>query len=157
MNNNAGPDEWDRYGPDGGNNPWHRQRTLPQLQPHKLVQHVKVPYPGKESSYAWYHTFRSAVQQYGILLIPVDHFKKNKSLCPRQYYGIDIGPQRYRDMAHTLYQLLALIDTVGPEHTEVRNILQRYDTHTNGYAALYEIMERIYLALNPDAKLTAPL
>ena len=60
-------------------------------------------------------------------------------------------------MADALYQLLALIDTVGTEHTEVRNILQRYATHTNGYAALYEIMERIHPALNPDAKLTAPL
>lgn len=60
-------------------------------------------------------------------------------------------------MADPLYQLLALHDTVGAEHTEVQNIIQRYAGNTDGYAALYEIMERIHPLLNPDAKLQAPL
>ena len=75
-------DEWDRYGPDGESDKWYNQRTLPELQPHKLVQHVRVPYTGRESSYTWYHTFRSAVQQYGILLIPVEQFRKKKIPLP---------------------------------------------------------------------------
>jgi len=80
---------------------------------------VKVPYTGKESSYTWYHTLRSATYQYGVLLIQIEQFKKDKSLCPRQYYGTTIDATRYRKMADALYQLLALIDTTPMEHTEV--------------------------------------
>jgi hypothetical protein len=58
---------------------------------------------GKESSYTWYYTFRSAMQQYGVLLIPVDQFKKDKSLCPRNYYGAKVDPLQYKDMADALY------------------------------------------------------
>jgi hypothetical protein len=39
----------------------------------------------------------------------------------------------------------------------VCNIIQRYANNTDGYVALYEIMERIHPLLNPDAKLQAPL
>jgi hypothetical protein len=60
-------------------------------------------------------------------------------------------------MADALYQLLALIDTTPMEHTEVWNIIQRHANTTDGYAALYEIMERIHPLLNPDAKLQAPM
>jgi len=147
---------WDRFGP-GLHHYQDNPQPLPYVQPHKLVTHVKVPYTGRESSYTWYHTFRSAIRQYGILLIPVEEFRKNKSLCPRQYLGNTIDPNRYREMADPLYQLLALSDTVSAEHTEVRNIIQRHATHTDGYAALYEIMERIHPLLNPDAKLQTPL
>jgi hypothetical protein len=90
-------------------------RPLPMLQAHKLVHHVKIPYPGKELTYTWYHTFRSAVKQYGILLIPVEEFKKDKSLCPRNYYGTKVDAQRYKEMADALYQLLILTDTIPTE------------------------------------------
>jgi hypothetical protein len=149
--------EWGKHGPSDTGTLLHDNRPLPALQPHKLVQHVRVPYIGKESSYTWYHTFRSAVQQYGILLIPIEQFKRDKCLCPQTYYGTPIDATRYREMTDALYQLLALTDTVAMEHTEVRNIIQWYATNTDGYATLYEIMERIHPILNPDAKLHAPL
>ncbi len=149
--------EWGRFGPERSEHLIEDNRPLPTLYPHKLVTHVRVPYLGKESSYTWYHTFRSAVQQYGVLLIPVVQFKKNKSLCPRKYYGTKIDALRYKDMADALYQLLALTDTISMEHAEVRNIIHRHASNTDGYSALYEIMERIHRLLNPDAKLSAPL
>jgi hypothetical protein len=150
-------EEWGRFGPKGDE--WYEpeQRPLPQLNAYKMVNQVKVPYTGRESSYTWYYTFRTAVQQYGVLLIPVEQFQKNKSLCPRKYYGTSIDPLRYRDMAIALYQLLNHIDTIPTEHTEVRNIIQRHASNADGYSALYEIMERIHPLLNPDAKLQAPL
>lgn len=130
---------------------------LPQLNPYKLVTNVRVPYSGKDASYTWYCTFRSAVQQYGILLIPIEQFKKNKSLCLKTYYGTKVDPLRYKDMADAFYQLLQLPETIPSEHTEVRNILNRHASTTDGYSALYEIMERIHRHLNPDAKLSPPL
>jgi hypothetical protein len=76
-------EEWSRFGPPEHDQSIEDFRPLPTLQAHKLVHHVKIPYPGKELTYTWYHTFRSAIKQYGILLIPVEEFKKGKSLCPR--------------------------------------------------------------------------
>jgi hypothetical protein len=59
-------------------------------------------------------------------------------------------------MADALYQLLQLPDTIPMEHTEVRNIINRHASNTDGYRALYKIMERIHPHLNPDAKLSPP-
>jgi hypothetical protein len=149
--------KWSCFGPSNPDHTVEDFRPLPVLQAHKLVHHVRIPYPGKELTYTWYHTFRSAVKQYGLLLIPVEDFKKEKSLCPRCYYGTKIDAQRYKEMADALYQLLILPDTVPPEYTDIRNILNRHASNTDGYASLYEIMERIHPLLNADAKLNAPL
>lgn len=108
-------EEWNRFGPMKAEDSIEDYRPLPMLQAHKLVHHVKIPYPGKELTYTWYHTFRSAVKQYGILLIPVEEFKKDKSLCPRNYYGTKVDAQRYKEMADALYQLLILTDTIPTE------------------------------------------
>jgi hypothetical protein len=120
------------------------------------VTQVRVPYTEKDTSYTWYYTFRSAVQQYGVLLLPIENFKKDKSLCPKTHYGSKVDRLRYKDMADALYQLLQLPDTIPMEHTEVRNIINRHASNTDGYRALYKIMERIHPHLNPDAKLSPP-
>jgi len=149
-------EEWGRHGPSNIRPDNDTPIPLPQLMPFKLVTNVRVPYTGKDSSYTWYYTFCSAVQQYGILLIPVEHFKRDRSLCPKFYYGTKVDPLRYKDMADALYQLLQHTDTVPTEHTKVRNIINRHASNTDGYSALYEIMERIHPRLNPDAKLSPP-
>lgn len=150
-------DEWSRFGPTGTEKFIEDNRPLPPLHTHKLVNHVKVPYLGKELTYTWYHMLWSAVQQYGILLIPVEQFKKNMSICPRKYYGTKIDPQRYKDMADALYQLLALTETIPVEHTGIHNIVHHHAANTDGYSALYDIMERIHPLLNTDAKLSTPM
>lgn len=153
----ASEDEWGRFGPKLIDQDIDDNRPLPPLFPHKLVNHVKVPYLGRELTYTWYHTLRSAVQQYGILLEPVENMKKDKSICPRRYYGTKIDPIRYKEMADALYQLLALTHTVPTEYTDIRNIIHRHASNTDGYSALYEILERIHPSLNPDAKLNPPM
>jgi len=155
--NDSSDDEWGRFGPSTTHPNQAQPLPLPTLYPYKMVTNVKVPYSGKDASYTWYYTFRSAVQQYGVLLLPIEQFKKDKSLCPKYYYGTKVDPLRYKDMADALYQLLQLPDTIPSEHTEVRNILNRHASTTDGYSALYEIMERIHPHLNPDAKLSPPL
>lgn len=148
-------DEWDRYGPNDDHE-CHVPKPLPSLLSYKMVNHIKLPYSGIESSYTWYRNLRSAIQEFGVLLLNIEDFKPDKSLCPKTYYGTKVDTTRYRDMANALYQLLALQDTVPPEHTEIRNIINRYSKNTDGYSALYEIMERTHPLLNPDAKLHPP-
>lgn len=145
--------EWGRFGPQL-DDIIKDHRPLPPQFHHKLVSNVRVPYLGQELTYTWYHTLRSAVQQYGILLEPVENMKKDKILCPQKYYGTKIDPVRYKEMADALYQLLALTATVS---TEIRNIIHRHASKTDGYSALYEIVERIHPLLNADAKLPIPL
>jgi hypothetical protein len=60
-------------------------------------------------------------------------------------------------MADALYQLFALIDTIPMEYTKICNIIQHNVANTDGFSALYEIMEHIYPKLNADAKLIALL
>ncbi len=147
--------EWDRFGPTDTMQE-HDIRPVPQLFAHKLLSQVKVPYTGFESTYTWYYTLRSSVQQYGILLLSIDQISLNKSLCPQKYCGTRIDSARYRDMANALYQLLVLPDTVAYEYTEIRNILHHNATTSDGYATLYKIMEQIHPVLNQDAKLRQP-
>jgi len=148
-------EEWDRFGPtenDNGN----EEKPLPPLYAHKLLSQVKTPYTGYESTYNWYHTLRSSVQQYGILMHSIDQISLNKSICPKKYYGTRIDATRYKDMSNALYQLLLLPDTVPYEYTEVRNIIHRNATTSDGYVTVYEILEQIHPVLNQDAKLRQP-
>lgn len=48
---------------------------------------------------------------------------------------------------------LAQYKEIPPEHTEIRNIINRHSTNTNGYSALHDIMECIHPLQNPDATL----
>jgi hypothetical protein len=57
-------------------------RPFPYLTPHKMLQQVKIPYSGVEKSCQWYNTMRSAVLEYGVLLIDIHEFEYDKSLCP---------------------------------------------------------------------------
>jgi hypothetical protein len=59
-------------------------------------------------------------------------------------------------MANALYQLLVSPDTIPFEYTEIRNIIHRNASTTDGYSTMYEIMEQIHPALNQDAKLVQP-
>lgn len=149
-------EEWGRFGPTDDITETIDYRPLPPLFSHKMINRIKIPYKGKESSYTWYRSLRSAIQEYGILLINIEQFKPDKSLCPKRFYGTKVDSVRYRDMANSLYQLLALPETVSSDHTEVRNIIHRHSGNTDGYSTLYGIMERIHPLLNPDAKLETP-
>jgi hypothetical protein len=119
-------DDWGRFGPEPDQHytrtSTQTRRKLPELNLFKMVQQVRIPYTGRESSFAWYFKLRTAVQQYGVLLKPVDQLHRNKYLCPKTYYGERITQDRYWDMSIALYQLLSHPDTV----TEDNDTRHRY-------------------------------
>jgi hypothetical protein len=156
---NISDDDWGRFGPEPNNQYSHSskqpRRKLPELNLFKMVQQVRIPYTGRESSFAWYFKLRTAVQQYGVLLKPVDQFQRNKNLCPKTYYGEQITQDRYWDMSIALYQLLSHPETIA-EDSDIQDIVTRHAVTADGYSCLYEIMERIHPVLNKNAKLDAP-
>jgi len=130
--------------------------TLIYVNNHDLMKRAHIPYLGHEQSYVWYLQLRSTAHQYGVYLIPMESFQKNKSLCPRMVNGIRIDNERYSDMKAALYHFLAQRSIIPSEHIDLRNIINRHVLNTDGYRVLYEIMEWIHPALNPDAVFDPP-
>jgi hypothetical protein len=65
-------EEWGGFGPEKKCPDSDEKLPLPLLYAYIMVNHVRVPYTGHDSSYTWYYMFRNTVQQYGVLLIPVE-------------------------------------------------------------------------------------
>ncbi len=59
-------------------------------------------------------------------------------------------------MSLALYQLLDQDDMIPRECTKIVNIIKKHAFHTNGYAALYDIMAQIHPLLNPDVPFPTP-
>jgi hypothetical protein len=130
--------------------------TLPPVSHTDMMKRVHLPYPCREQSYIWYLQLKSNAAQYGIYFIGTEEFKKDKSLCPTSVYGFKITLARYHEMKGTLYHFLAQRSTISTDHTDLRNIINRHAVSTDGYHVLYEIMQRIHPALDPDVIFTAP-
>jgi hypothetical protein len=155
--------EWGKDGPVTGNLseavpiPTQVQfRSLPPVCHTDMLKRVHLPYPGRDQSYLWYLQLKSNGTQYGIYLINTESFKKDKSLCPTEVYGIKIDATHYNDMKCTLYHFLAQRSIITMEYTDLRNIINRNAMTTDGYRVLYDIMARIHPALNTDNTFTAP-
>ena len=130
--------------------------SLPPVCHTDMLKRVHLPYPGRDQSYLWYLQLKSNGNQYGIYLISTESFKKDKSLCPTEIYGIKIDATRYNEMKCTLYHFLAQRSIITMEYTDLRNIINRNAMTTDGYRVLYDIMARIHPALNTDNTFTAP-
>jgi len=159
-NDNPPPAEWDKDGPRTAVASQSRStynEGLPPVNNHDFLKRVQLPYPGKEQSYIWYLQLRSNAEQYGIFLIATEQFKKNKSLCPTEVDGYVITVARYDSMKCTLYHFLAQRSIISPDQNDLRNIINRQALTTDGYRALYDIMQRVHPALNSDAKFVIPL
>jgi len=130
--------------------------TLLHVNTHDLMKRAHLPYLGHEQSYVWYLHLRSTAHQYGVYLIPMESFQKNKSLCPMRVNGIRIDTDRYSEMKAALYHFLAQRSIIPSDYSDLRNIVNRHVLNTDGYRVLYEIMERIHPALNPDAVFEPP-
>jgi hypothetical protein len=59
-------------------------------------------------------------------------------------------------MKSMLYQFLSQRTIITPEYTDLWNIVNRHALHTDGYQVLYEIMQRIHPALDPDSIFSPP-
>jgi hypothetical protein len=130
--------------------------SLQPVNHHDMLKRVQLPYPGREQSYIWYLQLKSNSCQYGVYLLAIEDFKKDKSLCPIEVYGIRISLTRYNMMKTVLYHFLAQRTIITTTYTDLRNIINRHAVLTDGYQVLYEIMERIHPALDPDVIFTAP-
>ncbi len=84
--NHASDEDWGRCGPDEKND-CDDPKTLPLLCSYKIVNPVNIPYNGVESAYTWHQNLCSIIQEYGVLLLNIEEFKLNKSLCAKKYYG----------------------------------------------------------------------
>ena len=155
-NNNNGMDPWGKYGPIMKNEQI-GIKELPPVLTMKMTTNVKIQYTTAEESYHWYYRLKWAIHPYGVLLIPVEEFEPEKSLCPRTYYGKQIDPAHYTLMSQALYQLLDSEDTISRDNTEIVNKVTKYASNTNGYATLYDIMAQIHPLLNPDAPFPPPM
>lgn len=131
--------------------------SLPLVSHTDMLKRVNLPYPCREQSYIWYLQLKSNIGQYGVYLIGTDEFQKGKSLCPTVVYGFKITLTRYHEMKGTLYHFLAQRSIISTDHTDLRNIVNRHAVSTDGYHVLYEIMQRIHPALDPDVLFTAPM
>jgi hypothetical protein len=152
--------EWDKDGPKIISVTTPRNtysEGLPAVNNHDFLERVHLSYPGKEQSYIWYLQLRSNAAQYGVYLIATEHFRKNKSLCSTEVTGYAITPARYDSMKCALYHFLAQRTTISPDQSNLRNIINRQALTTDGYRALYDIMQCFNPALNNDAKFTVPL
>jgi hypothetical protein len=130
--NQAQPASWGKYGPIMQN----QQKGIKELPPvltMKLVTNVKIQYTTPAESYNWYYCLKCAILPYGILLIPIEDFEQDKTLCPQNYYGKEIDPAHYTLMSHALYQLLDLDDTILRECTDITNLVKKHASATNGY------------------------
>ena len=101
---------------------------LPYLNHSSLLKYTKEVYPTWEHLYTWYMQFRSSVQQWGVLLLKMDYFQANKCLCPTVYHGSPITPNRYQEMAFSLYQLLIQPSIIPNEFMDLWNIINRHAT-----------------------------
>mmetsp|Transcript_10383 Transcript_10383/g.14954 ORF Transcript_10383/g.14954 Transcript_10383/m.14954 type:complete len:1057 (-) Transcript_10383:6976-10146(-) len=138
---------------------YHQQSNpdgLPMVQSTEFLKRVKLPYPGRDQSYTWYLQLKSNAQQYGVYLCDLEEFKKDKSLCPTELYGIPVIASRYHDMKTALYHFLAQPTIISNDHHDVRNIVNKFALSTEGYRALYDIMKRIHPVLDPDAVFDVP-
>jgi hypothetical protein len=59
-------------------------------------------------------------------------------------------------MASTLYQKLSNPDVIPMEHTSIRNIINRFAEHNDGYMVLYAMLELVHPALHKDAVVLPP-
>jgi hypothetical protein len=165
--------DWDKDGPSfqpvmrpipqqgwyqGYNNSYQQPNLdgLPIVQTNDFCKHVELSYPGREQSYTWYLQLKSNMQQYGVYLQDLEEFKKDKVLCPLEFYGIPVLPSRYHDMKSSLYHFLAPTTIISTNPRDVCNIVNKYALNTDGYRALYDIMKRIHPALDPDVVFDVP-
>jgi hypothetical protein len=59
-------------------------------------------------------------------------------------------------MGSTLYQKLQSIEVVSMEYTAIRNIINHFAEHNDGYEVLYAMLELVHPALQKDAVILPP-
>jgi len=129
---------------------------LPPVNHDAAIKRAKIQYTGIGDLFVFYTQLLNGMDQFGIYLSPLDMVRYQESVCPAKYNNRPITPHRYRTMASTLYQKLQSPDVVPLEHTAIRNIINRYAEHNDGYKVLYAMLELVHPALHQDTFLLPP-
>jgi hypothetical protein len=106
--------------------------------------------------FVFYNQLLNGMEQFGFYLIPLQSVVYRKSLCPEKVNNIPITPWRKQAMASSLYQKLQSTDVIPMDYTAIRNIINRFAEHNNGYEVLYAMLELVHPALQKDAVILPP-
>ncbi len=96
------------------------------------------------------------MEQFGIFLLLLNPVKYQVDLCPVKVNGTVITEQRRQLMASSLYQKLQNVDVIPMEYTSIRNIVNWFAEHNDGYKVLYAMLELVHPALQWDAVILLP-
>jgi hypothetical protein len=141
--------------PPPGNTPVD-MTPLPPVNHDAAVKRAKIQYTGLGDLFVFYNQLLNGMEQFGIYLSSLDTLRYQESVCPAYYNNQAITPARYKMMASTLYQKLQNPEVVPLEHTQIRNIINRYKEHNDGYKVLYAMLELVHPVLHQDAVLLSP-
>ena len=108
---------------------------------------------GQSDILVFYNQLFNITNNYGVFLRKLETLKLNMSICPDEYQGIAISPQRKAQMANCLYLILQNPDTVPLEYTWTRNIINRFVKANDGNKVLYSMVKPI---LTKDVVIKAP-
>jgi hypothetical protein len=129
---------------------------LPWLNHDAALKRAKVQFTGLGDIFIFYNQLLNALDQFGVYLTPLNQIKYQLNLCPTTYNHVPITEQWYQQMASTLYQKLQQPDVIPMEYTAIRNIINRFAEHNDGYLVLYSMLEPVHPALQKDAVIQPP-
>jgi hypothetical protein len=134
----------------------HNADQLPPVNYDYAIKHSRIQFTGLGDMFVFYNQLLNGMDQFGVYLLPLNMVDYQKSLCPTEMHGITITPWRKQMMASTLYRKLQHTDVIGLEHTAIRNIVNRFAEHNDGYEVLYAMLELVHPKLQKDAVILPP-
>jgi len=129
---------------------------LPQVNHDHAIKRTRIQFTGLGDMFVFYNQLLNGLDQFGVYLIPLNQVAYQKSLCPTKMHGFPITPWRKQMMASTLYQKLQHTDVFALEYTAVRNIINCFAEHNDGYEVLYAMLELVHPKLQKDAVILPP-
>jgi len=111
------------------------------------VKRAKIQFTGLGGMFIFYYQLLNSMEQFGIFLLLLNPVKYQVDLCPVKVNGTVITEQRRQLMASSLYQKLQNVDVIPMEYTSIRNIVNWFAEHNDGYKVLYAMLELVHPAL----------
>jgi hypothetical protein len=121
--------------------------NLPPVNHDQAVKRAKIQFTGLGGMFIFYYQLLNSMEQFGIFLLLLNPVKYQVDLCPVKVNGTVITEQRRQLMASSLYQKLQNVDVIPMEYTSIRNIVNWFAEHNDGYKVLYAMLELVHPAL----------
>jgi hypothetical protein len=130
--------------------------VLPPVNHDYAIKRTKIQFTGLGDIFVFYNQLMNGMDHFGVSLLPLSQVKYQCSLCPTHVHDVEISPRRKQIMGSTLYQKLQSIEVVPMEYTAIRNIINHFAEHNDGYEVLYAMLELVHPALQKDAVILPP-